>query len=151
MHSPCFPFNIRVYGLLINSKQEVLLTDEYRMETYMTKFPGGGMEYGEGTIDCLKREFKEELNIDISIDRHFYTTDYFQPAYFFEKMQMMSIYYLVSCNNTDSIPTTTIANHIPAIEGKQAFRWAKIESLKAEDLTLPIDKKVVEMLRNEKV
>jgi hypothetical protein len=41
-------FNIRVYGLLINKQQEVLVTDEYRIGMYMTKFPGGGLEYGEG-------------------------------------------------------------------------------------------------------
>ena len=53
-------FNIRVYGILINERNEVLLTDEYRFGTEITKFPGGGLEFGEGTIDCIKREMMEE-------------------------------------------------------------------------------------------
>ena len=72
-------FIIRVYGLVINPQNEVLLTDEYRYETNMTKFPGGGLHYGEGLIDCLKREFREECNgQEIENIRHFYTTDFFQ-------------------------------------------------------------------------
>src|SRR5690554_6247324 len=88
-------FIIRVYGLVVNDKKEVLVTDEYQMNMEMTKFPGGGLEFGEGTIDCLKREFREEGNGQELINiRHFYTTDYFQKALFFEQAQLISIYYL---------------------------------------------------------
>lgn len=142
------PFNIRVYGLLINSSNEVLLSDEYRMNMYMTKFPGGGLEYGEGTVDCLKREFQEELNLDISIEKHFYTTDYFQPARFFENIQLISIYYLVQAPSLDSIPISKSKFDIDATEGQQAFRWVKIEDLRNEDFTFPIDQKVAHLLQN---
>lgn len=140
-------FNIRVYGLLINKQQEVLVTDEYRMGMYMTKFPGGGLEFGEGTIDCLQREFREELNIGIEVIRHFYTTDYFQKALFFEGMQLLSIYYLVHFSDTESLTTTNISNNIPEKEGAQSFRWMAIEELNANNFTFPIDKKVAELLK----
>ena len=52
-------FNIRVYALLINEKNEVLITDEFRFGKEVTKFPGGGLHWGEGTIDCLQRECRE--------------------------------------------------------------------------------------------
>ena len=52
--------NLRVYGLLLNNNGEVLLTDESRFGMEFTKFPGGGIELGEGISDCLKREFIEE-------------------------------------------------------------------------------------------
>ena len=58
-------FNIRVYGILINEKNQVLVADEYIRGGYYTKFPGGGLEFGEGTRDCLKREFKEEMNLKV--------------------------------------------------------------------------------------
>ncbi len=146
MSSP-HTFNIRVYGLLINAEKEILLTDEYRFDLFMTKFPGGGLEYGEGTIDCLKREFKEELGISIEVDTHFYTTDYFQEAFSFKNMQLMSIYYTVSTKELDKIKITRIPNEIAAIEGSQSFRWVALNQLDSKDFTFPIDKKVVELLK----
>ena len=127
-------FNIRVYGLLINKRQEVLITDEFRIGMYMTKFPGGGLEFGEGTIDCLKREFREELNLDIEIKSHFYTTDYFQPAISFENMQLISIYYLVKRRSTKPIQTSKIINDIPMKDGAQSFRWMAIKDIKPRSL-----------------
>lgn len=123
------------------------MTDEYRMGMYMTKFPGGGLEFGEGTIDCLQREFREELNIDIEVIWHFYTTDYFQKALFFEGMQLLSIYYLVHFSDTESLTTTNISNNKPEKEGAQSFRWMAIEELNANNFTFPIDKKVAELLK----
>ena len=88
-------FLIRVYGIVINEKDEVLITDEFQQGMKMTKFPGGGISFGEGTIDCLRREFREECNgQEIKNIRHFYTTDYFQKALFYENHQLLSIYYL---------------------------------------------------------
>jgi len=139
-------FNIRVYGLLFNTNRQVLVTDEYRMGMYMTKFPGGGLDYGEGTLDCLKREFMEELGIKIEVEKHFYTTDYFQEARFFPNMQLLSIYYRVRSNATDQIRVTTIINANLPTEGSQSFRWVALNQLNPAEFTFPIDKKVVELL-----
>ena len=89
-------FNIRVYALLINDQQEVLVTDEFRFGKEMTKFPGGGLNWGEGTIDCLHRECREELGCEIRIVKHFYTTDFFQCSAFHADHQLISIYYIVN-------------------------------------------------------
>lgn len=69
-------FNIRVYGI-IQVDSFLLVSDEKFNGITITKFIGGGLEYGEGLIDCLKREFIEELGIEIEILKHFYTTDFF--------------------------------------------------------------------------
>jgi len=142
-------FNIRVYGLLINAQNKILLSDEYALSTYMTKFPGGGLEYGEGTLDCLKREFKEELALDIKIESHFYTTDFFQSAIFFENTQLISIYYLVSSPEVSKITTTNTPFNFPKKEGSQAFRWVAIKDLTTENLTFPIDKIVIQKLKEQ--
>ena len=71
-------FSIRVYGILFDENKRVLLSDEYIRGMLITKFPGGGLEFGEGTRDCLVREFKEELNLSVSVGKHIYTTDFFQ-------------------------------------------------------------------------
>src|SRR4030095_3823466 len=86
-------FNIRVYGVLINEKKEVLVSDEYIRGGYYTKFPGGGLELGEGTRECLKREFKEEMDLEVEIGDHIYTTDFFQISAFNPSHQIISIYY----------------------------------------------------------
>ena len=88
-------FNIRVYGILIQ-EGKVLITDEVRSGVKMTKFPGGGLEFGEGIAECLIREFKEELNIRISIKTLFYVNDFYQVSSFNKNEQLVSIYYLVS-------------------------------------------------------
>lgn len=142
-------FNIRVYGLAINDKNEVLLTDEFRLGMRMTKFPGGGLEPGEGTIDCLRRECREELNQEIEIIRHFYTTDYFQPTYLLkEPQQLISIYYLMKLVNPEQINISTKPFDFEDVDGAQSFRWVKLQDLNPDELTFPIDKKVVETLRS---
>ena len=143
-------FNIRVYGLVINEKNELLLTDEYRLNMRMTKFPGGGLEKGEGTIDCLRREFLEELNQPIENIRHFYTTDFYQKGWFYENMQLISIYYKVDL----LYPIQFRVSARPfdfGLDDKnpQSFRWAKIDTLKPDNLTFPIDKHVLKMLKKE--
>jgi 8-oxo-dGTP pyrophosphatase MutT (NUDIX family) len=70
-------FNIRVYGVLKNIQNEILVTDELIRGSEYTKFPGGGLEFGEGTRDCLKREFIEEMNLAVEVGDHLYTTDFF--------------------------------------------------------------------------
>src|SRR6476619_3683167 len=88
-------FTIRVYGILMDDNKRVLVSDEFIRGNYFTKFPGGGMELGEGTRDCLKREFKEETGLDVTIGDHIYTTDYFQQSAFNVIDQIISIYYFV--------------------------------------------------------
>src|SRR5688500_9359534 len=86
-------FNIRVYGILINDKNQVLVSDEFIRGNYYTKFPGGGLEPGEGTRDCLKREFKEEMDLEVEVGDHIYTTDFYQVSAFNPAHQIISIYY----------------------------------------------------------
>ena len=137
-------FNIRVYGLLIR-EGSILVTDEFRLGIFMTKFPGGALEFGEGTIDCLKREFREELDTEIEVIRHFYTTDYYQPTKLLPStMQLISIYYLVKPTQPLSFITREKEFDFPeVVEGAQAFRWISLSEISENSVTLPIDKKVV--------
>ena len=88
-------FTIRVYGICIDDDNRVLVSDEFIYGKYVTKFPGGGLQFGEGTIDCLKREMMEEAFQEVEVLEHFYTTHFFQPSAFDPTKQVMSIYYLM--------------------------------------------------------
>ncbi|MFW6352730.1 MAG: NUDIX domain-containing protein [Bacteroidota bacterium] len=141
-------FNIRVYGIVIEGDQ-ILLTDEFRMGIKMTKFPGGGLEFGEGTRDCLKREFQEEINQEVQVKEHFYTTDYFQPTFLLsEPQQLLSIYYLVKVPHPEKIITTSKEFDFQQLkEGEQTFRWVPIQTTDPEKLTFPIDKLVFKKIK----
>ena len=87
------PFNVRVYGILIDGNR-LLVSDEKHRDISFTKLPGGGLQFGEGTVDCLKREFLEETSLEVEIISHFYTVDFFQPSAFNPQQQVISIYYV---------------------------------------------------------
>ncbi len=140
-------FTIRVYAIIINNKNEILLSDEFQMEMKMTKFPGGGLEFGEGTIECLKREAIEEFGQKIEVIEHFYTTDFFQQAMFKNDYQVVSIYYLAKFIDKIKFKISDKAFDFKELKNEsQSFRWQAIKKLKINDLTLPIDQKVAEMI-----
>jgi 8-oxo-dGTP diphosphatase len=143
-------FNIRVYGLLID-EGKVLVSDEFRLGIFMTKFPGGELNFGEGTKDCLRREFMEELNIEIDIISHYYTTDFFQPTNLLPfTFQLINVYYLVRSSKPYPFAVSVNKNDFKEIiDGAQSFRWLEIKELTEDDFTFPIDKKVAIMLRDE--
>lgn len=138
-------FNVRVYGLLINADNEVLLSDEHEYGQDFTKFPGGGLELGEGLIDALKREFVEECNAEVEITGHFYTTDFYEKSSFNES-QVISIYYLVKAVNPLHLPFKTKIFDFDA-NSTQSFRWVKISSLAESDVTFKTDRTVVALLK----
>lgn len=139
-------FNIRVYGILINDRNEVLLTDEFRFGKEITKFPGGGLIKGEGTIDCLKREFMEECSMHVEVKAHFYTTDFYQRSAF-DDTQVISIYYLIEGKEPVCLETRERMDFSERRDGAQLFRWQALAGLEPEDLTFPIDSKVAGMLK----
>ena len=144
-------FVIRVYGLIVNEHQEVLVTDEFQMNRKMTKFPGGGLEFGEGMIDCLKREFREECNgQEIEKIRHIYTTDFFQKALFFDNHQLISVYYQARLKNPIRFQISQKPFDFAKLEnGRQSFRWIKIKNLNKDLFSFPIDKFVAEYFKQE--
>ncbi len=140
-------FNLRVYGIVINPADEVLLTDEYRFGLKMTKFPGGGLHFGEGIVDCLRREFREELGQDLLNITHFYTTEFFQStALVSPPKQLISIYFNVELPAPDQVQVVNRVFDFDEIEGAQTFRWVPLSKLSAADVTYPIDKHVVKMM-----
>ena len=140
-------FTIRIYALIVKDQKEVLVTDEFQMGMKMTKFPGGGMNFGEGTIDCLRRELLEECDQEIEGIEHFYTTDFYQKALFWEDHQLISIYYLARIKEPIKLSISGVPFDFPEMKnGHQSFRWISAEKLIPDEFTFPIDKHVAHLL-----
>lgn len=137
-------FNVRVYGILINADNQVLISDEQSGGRTFSKFPGGGLELGEGLMDALKREFMEECNAEIEVLEHFYTTDFYEKSSFNDS-QILSIYYFVRERQPLVLTFKTKAFDFDA-GSLQSFRWVDLKELKMEDVTFKTDQTVVELL-----
>jgi ADP-ribose pyrophosphatase YjhB (NUDIX family) len=135
-------FNIRVYGLLLK-ESHVLLTTEDVKGLQVTKFPGGGLESGEGTIDCLKREFHEELNLRINILKHLYTTDFYVQSFFNTDDQILSIYYAVE----ETEKRAGLQEFPHHAENNQHFFWMHVDTVTPDMFYFPIDKVVINMIK----
>ncbi len=137
-------FTIRVYGIYIK-EGNVLLSSEKTPNREMLKFPGGGLEFGEGTIDCLKREMMEEFNLAVEVNSHFYTTDFFVSSAFHTDTQVMSIYYLMEV----LLPEIPIGKIFKEENSEQFLLWQPLQGWKPDSLSFPIDQKVSRLLIEE--
>lgn len=140
-------FNIRAYGLLLNADDEILLSDERQYGQEFTKFPGGGLEFGEGLRDGLIREYHEECGIAIEVLQHIHTTDvYIHSA--FNDSQLIAVYYQVraSAEELASIKVREMrfdfGRHPSGDpdEAIQVFRWIPVSQMTEEELTFEIDR-----------
>lgn len=149
-------FNIRVYGIIITETKQVVVSDEFIRGAYITKFPGGGLELGEGTRDCLKREIKEEMNLEAEIGDHIYTTDFYQKSAFNPAHQILSIYYFVKPLEPFSVPFKQTVfdfepHQVADPNGEaEVFRLIEWDQFDENSVTLPIDKTVAGLLLRTK-
>ncbi|HRP31483.1 MAG TPA: NUDIX domain-containing protein [Agriterribacter sp.] len=149
-------FNVRVYGILTNENRQVLVSDEFIRGSYYTKFPGGGLEFGEGTRDCLKREFMEEMNLEVRVTDHIYTTDFFQMSAFTPDQQIIAVYYRVEPLATINVPIRLkpfdfdeVQMNIYRETGEtETFRFINWNEFSGNSVTLPIDKVVARLVKN---
>lgn len=137
-------FNIRVYGIALK-EGNLLISTEMGGDHAFTKFPGGGLEQGEGLADCLIREWKEEMNADIAVGELYYVNEFYQPSAFNPAQQIISFYYYVTLTSEDLIFRSIEKrwNRDYLVE----FRWESLNELQVEDFTFPIDKIVFSRIR----
>ena len=65
-----------VTAALIRDENKILIAQRGRSKRFGWKweFPGGKVRVDETPEDCLQREIKEELNLEIQVEKHFCTT-----------------------------------------------------------------------------
>ena len=131
--------NIRVYAIYLNENNELMALDEGYAGEKLVKLPGGGLEFGEGTLECLHREFAEELNLKIEIVDHFYTQEDFLVSKFRKNEQLLTIYYQVNILNLDELEILD--------ESIEKVKWISLHE--ENPLPLPIDKIVFQKLKEK--
>lgn len=95
------------------------------------EYPGGKMEGGETPEEALKREIREELSTEISVDEFFCTVDYDYPAF----------HLTMHCYLCSMLTGALRLNE------HKAARWLKRDELSGVKW-LPADVEVVEMLKS---
>ncbi len=141
-------FTIRVYGIWINNEKQVLVSDEIIDGLKVTKFPGGGLEFGEGPAECVIREWMEELKTPIRIHSQYYFTDDFVPSFRMDGKQVISLYYRVEPVESLNVSVKRLTFDFDSGENSsQSFRFIPLSSIGPNDFTFPIDKKVGQMLQ----
>ena len=121
------------------------MSDEYQFDTFFTKFPGGGVQYGEGIIDALKREFKEELNAEITSSEFLFFNDFFQESLFHKNVQVICFYYIVKCSDITHLGREKYET--PMREKGEKQRWIQCATLNPEILRFPTDRMALKALK----
>ena len=96
------------------------------------EFPGGKIEFGEDARDCLTREIKEELGIEISVGKIFEVT-----SHVLNDTHIILLFFKCS-----------LVSGVPQKLGVNDFAWVTKEELESYDYINESDKKVVEKIIN---
>lgn len=129
-------FNVRVYALCILNNKLLTLKEPFAGKM-VTKLPGGGLEFGEGTAECLKREFKEELNLQIEVGDAFYIQEHFVKSLAKDNKQLLMLYFyatILDSDNLQILDTNIREVNWIAIDGENPF-------------SLPVDQLVFKKLQ----
>jgi ADP-ribose pyrophosphatase YjhB (NUDIX family) len=147
---PIDRFNIRVYGIWIDGDKQVLLSDELVGGRKITKFPGGGMKFGEGPAEAIRREWKEELGCEINIVQQLYFSDFFVPSFMDDGSQVISLYFQVQPTTPLQVPLATQPfDFKKEKDGAESFRKAPIDMLDSGFISLPIDKELIKQILSD--
>lgn len=130
-------FNIRVYGVLLNENNELLLSKESYKKKLFTKFPGGGLCLGESLPNGLMREFEEECDLTVSVIKLLYVTDTLVPSAF-DDSQVIGVYYLVEAKSND-LKEIRMSNVDVENNSTQSFFWFNWKNMPDDKLDFPMD------------
>ena len=120
-------FNFRVAGILFNN-DKVLVHRGIKDDVYA--FPGGRLEMFETTENTIVREMKEELGIDVNVNRLLWICESFFNINN-KKYHEVCYYYLIECKDEEFLKKGDIF-YINENGNELEFKWVTIEEAKNE-------------------
>ena len=125
--------SIHVVAAIIRCGDEIFATQRgYGDYKDWWEFPGGKIEVGETPEEALIREIKEELSVDISVDKFIMTVEYDYPEF-----------HLVM----DCFWCSIAGGELQLLE-HEAAKWLPLNDLKQVNW-LPADIKVIEAIEKK--
>lgn len=83
---------IRVAGILVKEDKILFVKHKKNGEEYYL-LPGGGVDFGESFEAALKREFMEEVNLEVEVDRLCFISEGIDPK---GEKHIVSMFFLVN-------------------------------------------------------
>ena len=108
-----------VTAALIRDNQKILVAKRGRGKKFGSQweFPGGKLDRGETPEACLRREIREELNLEIQVDEHFCTVHHQYPD---SKIELMAFW-------------CSIIGGSLKLEEHEQVRWVTVAEMKQYD------------------
>ncbi len=128
---------VRVYGFLEDADGRVLVSAERFRGQPLVKYPGGGVEWGEGLREALVREFLEELQLEVFVEELIFFNEFSVISAFDPQVQVFSFFYRVRARGPMAFATSAQVE-IPDEDGERAV-WVSRADLATLTFTYMIE------------
>ena len=130
-------FNARCYALIRSNQNRVLVMMERWQGVDLNKFPGGGLELGEGLLECIYREIDEEFQESEHLSyRHLFTPTECFASRFKPNEQLLLTYF-----TSQALAKEELWKLIPGDKNLLGMKWLELKAENAEWFTLESDRK----------
>lgn len=114
---------IEVVASIIHQNGKILATQRgYGDFKGLWEFPGGKIEPGETPEEALCREINEELNIDISVEKHICTVEHDYPNF----------HLTMHCYGCSIVQGELVLNEHQSARWLEESEWESVEWLPAD-------------------
>lgn len=132
---------VRVAGVLIEN-DEILLIEHKKNDKKYWLVPGGGVDWGESTSEALVREFKEETNLDIEVEKFLFLSETIAPD---KKKHVINLYFQIKKKKNSSEMILGDEKNLADL------RYVKKEEIENLKIYPNIKKQIIELLNKEDI